>query len=99
MTTFEFFKAQYDKNHGYMVECIKPEIEVDSFHFVEVATKFAFGGTFDVDPWFNINGVSDTQEMKEKKLVSFSDSYRNGNPARKVSLTKKGLKVFYKAMF
>ena len=99
MTTFEFFKAQYDKNHDYAVECIKKDIPVDSFHFVEVAAKFAFGGTFDVDAWFNIVGVEDTQDMREKKLIAVADGYRNGRPARKVYLTKKGLRAFYKAMF
>lgn len=99
MTTFEFFKKQYDGAHDYMVQCIRKEIEVDSFHFVEVGAKFAFGGTMDVDEWFNIKGVNDTQEMREKKYVAVSDGYRNGRLARKVTLTKKGLKAFYKEMF
>lgn len=99
MTTFEFFKAQYDKAHDYMTECIHKEIEVDSFHFVEVAAKFAFGGTTDVDSWFNIRGVDDTQEMREKKFVATSDAFRNGRLVRKVTLTKKGIREFYKTMF
>lgn len=99
MTTFEYFKAQYDRNHDYMVKCIHKEIPVDSFHFVEVAYKFAFGATIEADPWFNIKGVTDTQEMREKKYVSVADVYRNGRPYRKVYLTKKGLRAFYKAMF
>lgn len=99
MTTFEFFKAQYDENRDYMIKCIKKDVPIDSFHFVELGAKFAFGGTFDVDPWFNINGVDDTQEMREQKLVGTADVRRNGRNFRKVALTKKGLKAFYKAMF
>lgn len=99
MTTFEYFKNQYDANHDYMMKCINAGIPVDSFHFVEVATRFCFGGTFDVDPFFNINGVSDTREMREQKYIGVADGYRNGRPARKVYLTKKGLRAFYKAMF
>jgi hypothetical protein len=99
MTTFEYFKAQYDKAHDYMIECIHKEIPVDSFHFVEVAAKFAFGGTTDVDAWFNIRGVDDTQEMRTKKFVAVSDGYRNSRLVRKVTLTKKGLREFYKEMF
>lgn len=98
MTTFEFFKAQYDKNHDYAVRCINKDIPVDSFHFVEVAAKCAFGGTFDVDAWFNINGVDDTQEMRNSKMVTAADVYRNGRPCRKVVLTKKGIRAFYKSM-
>ena len=94
MTTFEYFKAQYDKNHDYMVECIHKEIPVDSYHFVEVAYKFCFGGTTDVDPWFRINGVDDTREMLKKW-----DSRECGRALRHVALTKKGLRAFYKSQF
>ena len=103
MTTFEFFKKQYDKNHDYMVKCINPEIEIDSFHFVEVAWRYCFGGTTDVDPWFNINGVDDTKEMREQKILKIWDDNsweaRHTGTSRHVALTKKGLKAFYKAMF
>ena len=99
MTTFEYFKARYDANRDYMVECIRKEIPVDSFHFVEVASRFCFGGTAEVDPNFNIIGVTDTQEMKDSKMLWAKDGYRNGRPARFVGLTKKGLRAFYKAMF
>lgn len=34
-----------------------------------------------------------------QKYVSTADGYRNGRPCRKVYLTKKGLREFYKAMF
>lgn len=99
MTTFEYFKERYDKNHGYMVECIHKEIPVDSYHFVEVAYKFCFGGTTDVDPWFNINGVDDTQEMLELKMLKKWDSRECGRSVRHVALTKKGLRAFYKSQF
>lgn len=96
MTTFEYFKKRYDENHDYMVKCINPEIPEDSFHFVEIAWKNCFGGTTDVDPWFNINGVEDTPEMFEAKMLKKWDGY---DRKRHVALTKKGLKAFYKEMF
>ena len=103
MTTFEFFKQRYDANHDYMVKCINPEIPVDSFHFVEVAWRNCFGGTTNVDPWFNINGVDDTKEMFEKKYLKKWDDNswhaRQAGTSRHIALTKAGLKAFYKAMF
>ena len=99
MTTFEYFKARYDKNHDYMVECINKDIEVDSYHFVEVAYKFCFGGTIEVDPWFNIKGVDDTKEMFEQKMLKKWDDRECGRIVRHIALTKKGLKEFYKVMF
>lgn len=97
MTAFEFFKDQYDKNHDYMVEGMHKEIPVDSFHFVEVAWKYCFGCTTDVDVWYNIAGVDDTHEMLEKKYLK---RWEAGNPRKRyVALTKKGLRAFYKAMF
>ena len=103
MTTFEYFKTRYDKNHDYMVECIKKDIPVDSYHFVEVAYGFCFGGTTEVDPWFNIKGVSDTKEMFEqgylKKWDDGSWIARHNGTSRHIALTKKGLKAFYKSMF
>lgn len=103
MTTFEFFKERYDANHDYMVKCIKSDIEIDSWHFVEVAWKNIWGGTTKVDPWFNIVGVDDTKEMFEKGyLKKWDDSSwtaRHSGTSRHIALTKKGLKAFYKAMF
>lgn len=103
MTTFEFFKDQYDKKHDYLVECIHKDIPVDSFHFVEVAAKVAFGGTVKVDPWYNIIGVDDTKEMFAqgylKKWDDGSWYARHAGTSRHVALTVKGLKAFYKAMF
>lgn len=96
MTTFEYFKNRYDANHDYMIKCIKPEIEVDSFHFVEIAWKNCWGGTVEVDPWFNITGVDDTKEMLEKGYLKKWDGYDHD---RHIALTKKGLKAFYKEMF
>lgn len=101
MTTFEFFKARYDKDHGYFVKCVNPEIEVDSFHFVEVCWRNLWGGTTNVDPWFNIIGVDDTKEMFEagylKKWDDNSWEARHSGTSRHIALTKKGLKAFYKA--
>lgn len=103
MTTFEYFKARYDANHDYMVKCINPEIPVDSFHFVQVAWRNCFGGTVEVDPWFNIIGVSDTKEMLEQKMLKKWDDNsweaRQRGTSRHIALTAKGLKAFYKAMF
>ena len=103
MTTFEYFKEKYDKNHDYMVKCINNEIPVDSYHFVEVAWKNCWGGTVEVDPWFNIKGVDDTKEMFEagylKKWDDSSWTARQSGTSRHIALTKKGLKAFYKAMF
>ena len=103
MTTFEFFKAEYDKIHDYAVKCVNPEIEVDSFHFVQVCWKNFFGGTAKVDGWYNINGVDDTKEMIEagylKKWDDTSWKARQLGTTRHVALTAKGLKAFYKAMF
>lgn len=103
MTTFEFFKAEYDKNHEYMIKCINPEIPVDSFHFVEVAWKNIFGGTAKVDAWYNIIGVEDTKEMLEAGYIRKWDDTswiaRQKGTSRHIALTKKGLRAFYKAMF
>lgn len=103
MTTFEFFKEQYDKKHDYMVKCINKEIPVDSFHFVQVAWRNVFGGTCKVDPWFNIIGVDDTKEMRELGYLKVWDDNswmaRQSGTSRHVALTAKGLKAFYKAMF
>lgn len=98
MTTFEYFKKQYDKNHDYMVECIHSNVPVDSFHFVEVAWKYCFGGTTEVDAWYNIKGVDDTQEMIAAGYVTKWDSRYCSRLVKHVSLTKKGLRAFYKAM-
>lgn len=103
MTTFEFFKNTYDAQHDYLVKCIHKEIEVDSFHFVQVAWRFAWGGTVKVDPWFNIIGVDDTKEMFEQGFLKKWDDNswlaRRSGTSRHVALTAKGLKAFYKAMF
>lgn len=99
MTTFEYFKARYDKNRDYMVLCIDKEIPADSYHFIELAYTFCFGGTTEVDSRDNINGVDDTQEMFESKMLKKWDSRERGGKVRHVALTKKGLKAFYKAMF
>lgn len=103
MTTFEFFKASYDKDHDWLVKCINPEIEVDSFHFVQVAWRNVWGGTVAVDPWYNIKGVTDTKEMFElgylKKWDDGSWIARHDGTSRHIALTAKGLKAFYKAMF
>lgn len=103
MTTFEYFKARYDANHDYMVKCINKEVPVDSFHFVEIAWENIWGGTTQVDPFYNIIGVEDTKEMLEQKVLKkWDDSSweaRHTGTSRHVALTKKGLKAFYKAMF
>ena len=103
MTTFEFFKGKYNEARDYAIKCINPEIEIDSFHFVEIAWKNFFGGTADVDAWYNINGVEDTKEMIEagylKKWDDTSWMARQKGTSRHVALTKKGLRAFYKAMF
>ena len=103
MTVFEFFKNQYDSKHDYLVKCINPEIPVDSFKFVQVAWKNFFGGTADVDPWYNIDGTEDTNEMFEagylKKWDDTSWKARQTGTSRHVALNAKGLKAFYKAMF
>ncbi len=103
MTTFEFFKEQYDKERDYALKCVNPEIKPDSYHFVEVCWRYIFGGTTKVDPWFNIKGVDDTKEMMAagflKKWDDSSWIARQTGTSRHVALTKKGLKAFYKAMF
>lgn len=96
MTAFEYFKKQYDENHEEMVERIRKDIPIDSFHFVEVASKCCFGGTTDVDAWFNIKGVEDMKEMFEQKFLDKWDGY---DRKRHVTLTKKGLRAFYKSQF
>ena len=103
MTVFEFFKNQYDKHHDIFVKCINPEIPVDSFEFVKIASNYWFGGTVHVDPWFNIIGTEDTKEMFEagylKKWEESNWMARQTGTSRHVALNAKGLKAFYKAMF
>lgn len=103
MTTFEFFKKQYDGVRDYAIKCINPDIEIDSFRFVEVAWNNFFGGTVNVDKWYHINGVDDCAKMFEqgylKKWDDTSWQARQRGTTQHVALTKKGLKAFYKAMF
>ena len=103
MTTFEFFKEKYDAKHDYLVKCINPEVEVDSFKFVQIAWRNVWGGTTQVDPYFNIIGVDDTKEMFEKGYLKKWDDNswiaRHDGTSRHIALTAKGLKAFYKAMF
>lgn len=102
MTTFEYFKNQYDERHDYAVKCINSEIEIDSYHFVEIAWKNFFGCTV-TDNFFNINGVDDTQEMIYtgylKKREDHSWKARQLGRDHMVALTAKGLKKFYQMMF
>ena len=103
MTTFEFFKGKYDAQHDYLVKCINPEVPVDSFRFVQIAWRNLWGGTTEVDPWYNTNGVNDTNEMFEagflKKWDDTSWAARHSGTSRHIALTAKGLKAFFKAMF
>lgn len=103
MTTFEYFKNEYDKHHDYFVKSINPEIPVDSFRFVKVVWENFWGGTTKVDPHYNIIGVDDTQEQFEKKNLKRWDDNgweaRHRGTSRHVALTAKGLKAFYKEMF
>lgn len=103
MTTFEFFKERYDKQHDYLVKCINNEIPVDSFKFVQIAWRNVWGGTTQVDPWYNIVGVDDTKEMLDlgylKKWDDGSWYARQTGTSRHIALTAKGLRAFYKAIF
>ena len=103
MTAFEFFKAQYDRKRDYAIKCITPGIEPDSYKFVEIAWRYIFGGTTQIDPWYNIIGVDDTKEKLEAGLLKKWDDNswlaRQKGTSRHVALTKKGLKAFYKEMF
>lgn len=103
MTTFEFFKEQYDKQHDYLVKCISNEIPVDSFEFVQIAWRNFWGGTTRVDPRYNIIGVDDTKEMLElgylKRWNEDSWRARQTGTSRHIALTAKGLKTFYKTIF
>lgn len=103
MTTFEFFKQKYDEKHDYLVKCINPEVSVDSFKFVQIAWRNVWGGTTQVDPYFNIIGVDDTSEMFElgylKKWDDGSWYARQSGTSRHIALTAKGLKAFYNQMF
>jgi len=103
MTTFEFFKQKYDDKHDYLVKCINPEVPVDSFKFVQIAWRNVWGGTTQVDPYFNIIGVDDTSKMFElgylKKWDDNSWYARQAGTSRHIALTAKGLKAFYKQMF
>lgn len=103
MTTFEYFKAEYDKIHDLLIKVINPEVEVDSYRFVEIAWKHLFGGTCKVDKWYNIEGTNDCEEMfKAGYLKKWDDTRweaRMRGTTQHVALTKKGLKAFYKATF
>ena len=103
MKTFEYFKEEYNKIRDYAIKCINPEVEIDSFHFIEIAWKNFFGGTCKVDKWYNIIGVDDTDEMFKlgylKKWDDTTWKARQLGTTQHVALTKKGLKEFYKTMF
>lgn len=103
MTTFEFFKNQYDSRKEYAIKRINPTIEVDSFQFVKVASKCCFGGTYEWGYNNKVNRPSDFDYMIENKLLGKRE-YTNWQ-ARQLGrtecyfLTAKGLKEFYKEMF
>lgn len=103
MTTFEFFKGLYDKNHDYFISRINSEIPVDSFKFVHTVWQNFWGGTTEVDSMYNIIGVSDTKEMLDKGyLKKWNDNSwkaKKLGTSRHVSLTAKGLRTFYNTVF
>lgn len=102
MTAFEFFKKQYDEKKEYALKCINPEIEVDSLHFVQVASKCAFGGTFGWDWKHRENRPDDFEEMLSKKYLGHREfSSWEAKQLGKTDfyfLTVKGIKEFYKVM-
>lgn len=102
MTVFEYFKQIYDQNHAYYVESVNSEIEVDSYKFVKVVWDNFWGGTANVDNYYNISGTTDCKEMFElgylKRWDDTSWLARQKGTTRHVALTVKGLKAWYKKM-
>ncbi len=101
MTTFEYFKIQLDdavaQGCGTTAVC-KSMHEPMSYAWIKCAADWFFGGAWD----YEMKEVTDLKEMKEQKFIKIleSQSYRalRTGQTRKIALTNKGLKEFYKRM-
>ena len=99
MTTFEFFKAQLDEAvEKGLTNRINPEIKPGSFKWVKVCADWFFGGAWD----YQMKGVTDIAEMRAQgflKVMEYSNwKARQLGQTRKIALTNKGLREFYKVM-
>ncbi len=102
MTIFEFFKKQLDEaiinmNKGFGFQ-ISPEIKVGTYKWTKVCADYIFGGAYD----YELKGVTDINEMKEKKLIKINE-YSNWKArmlgqTKYISLTIQGIKEFHKTM-
>ena len=100
MTTFEFFKAQLDDAiaAGYTAR-INPEIKPGSFKWVQVCADWWFGGAWD----YQMKEVTDIREMREQgflKVMEYSNwRARQLGQTRRIALTKKGIREFYRVYY
>lgn len=105
MMVFEFFKKQYDEKiaegAGTTKYCaINPEVQRGSFRWVQIASRYFFGGAYQQK--FEACGITLAQlkEAKESGVVKYW--YNDNWLARQMghkdhwSLTAKGLKTLYK---
>lgn len=101
MTTFEFFKNQYDEamadGCGVTKVCTinyKP----NTYAWVKCAADWFFGGAWD----YQMKEVTDIQEMKEKKYLKLMEytnwKARQLGQTKHYSLTNAGVRAFYNAM-
>ena len=99
MTAFEFFKAQLDDAvaAGYTAH-INPEIKPNTLKWVQVCADWFFGGAWD----YQMKEVTDIAEMRAQgflKVMEYSNwKARQLGQTRKIALTNKGLREFYKTM-
>ena len=101
MTAFEFFKNQLDaavaKGCGTTKVCTI-NYPYMSYEWVKAAADWFFGGAWD----YQMREVTDIPEMRERKLVKVCEytnwKARQLGQTRKIALTNKGIKAFYKAM-
>ena len=100
MTCFEFFKDQLDRavaeGCGTTRVCAISH-EPMSYAWVKCAADWFFGGAWD----YQMKEVADVAEMKAAgfiKIMEYSNwKARQLGQTRKIALTNKGIRAFYKA--
>ena len=100
MTTFEFFKAQLDEAvEKGLTNRINPEIKPGSSKWVQVCADWWFGGAWD----YQMKEVTDIREMREQgflKVMEYSNwRARQLGKTRKIALTNKGIREFYRVYY
>ena len=99
MTAFEFYKAQLDEAvEKGLTQRVNPEIKSGTLKWVQVCADWFFGGAWD----YQMREVTDIAELREQKLLKVMEysnwRARQLGQTRKIALTNKGVREFYKVM-